>query len=143
MQIACIYFTKCWEYKPTIKTKGKAKASRIASYVHLIYTLLHYGGNFKQQRKVLNRKLDFLDVNGNIEVMNHLITTKDLNTFDQPNLKVVVIMKQVQVIMEKNCTNNLPKNYSIDLSQLHNTLSHSLSPLCMSIACKLWAMCNN
>jgi hypothetical protein len=93
MQIACIYFTKCWEYKPTKKTKGKAKASRIASYVHLIYTLLQCGGTFKQQRKVQVHKLDFLDVNGNTGVMNHLITTKDLNTFDQPNLKVVVIMK--------------------------------------------------
>jgi len=93
MQFARIYFTKCWEYKPTRKTKGKAKASRIASYVHLIYTLLQCGGTFKQQRKVPIHKLDFLDVNGNIGVMNHLITTKDLNTFDQPNLKVVVIMK--------------------------------------------------
>jgi hypothetical protein len=93
MQIACIYFTKCWEYKPTKKTSGKAKASRITLYVHLIYTLLQCGGNFKQQRKVHIRKLDSLDVNGNIGVMNHLITAKDLNTFNQPNLKVVVIMK--------------------------------------------------
>jgi hypothetical protein len=141
MQIAHIYFTKCWECKPTGKIKGKAKASQIASYVHFTYTLLQCGGNFRQQRKVLVHKLDFLDVNGNIGVMNHLITTKDLDTFNQPNC---CSDNEIGVGNHgKFCTNNLPKNYSIDLSQLHNTLSHLLSPLCISIACKLWAMCNN